>query len=851
MNPTIIPAKADVSTTTPAIAPKPSVVPAPAPVKPAPVVAKAPVAPVAPATVAPKAPVASTSTAPIAADALKQAIQWAAQNPTTPQAKELQSRITSGKYNDTITAMGFKPEQFGYKEPAPAPMQEGDTGTYTVKTIFGPETHKSKMVNGVEVNEFGLPVNSKFKDSIAYKVGDALTRSEQAFGQDIAAAASTVLPESWTGIKAMKEAADQYAQNQVNDLKLLKIQKEQGNEKGAAITLAAIKRAQDNPPPGYEDLYPSLNKTTLQVLGDAGGVLLDVAAAGSLKGAGSFKLAPRLTQTAEEAYKAKQAFNAMTLAGKIGSISKEAAKAAAVGAGIGYGYDVTSKAQQNVLDLKPGAGAAIGAAVPLVIGGVRIAGAIAKDQAPRIINSLIGTKKNSFSYGKNPGRAIAEEGITANSLPDLEDKVGEAKNKWGQNIKSINSDLTLKGANVGSLDDALAPLDKAMDDAAAKNNQALLTRLQNTKESLTKYLVRDADLTPEFVDNFIKNSTLQLRQGAGNEELAKAISSIDVNDVKTLGQLKDAVVKVAGEDALKDVSVSRWLKTTATEIAELHPDKLKPSIIAIADRNLTNPAFDEAFGIKSTIGDVTQFTGNPSDDKLVNSALKSTYGKVKDAMNKAAAAADPELGAQLLKANERYADFTSAQIALKNRIALNQSKNLISMPIKVGGVAGILTALATGGAAIPAVLAGAGAAALDKALASAAVKTRVAAWLGKESPEIIAGIIEKNPGIGPILKKAFSKEYTPIENALADLKTIPNKQGGFVNIGGGKVIKQIDEATKAEIWDTIKYLGSGQEIKGKEATLDRLLQRYNISADQSVSKIKARLTALLDKTKTK
>lgn len=62
--------------------------------------------------------------------AFKQAVTWAAANPDAPQAKELQSRIVAGKYNDAIAGLGLKPEQFGYRAPAvPAgtPDATGDT----------------------------------------------------------------------------------------------------------------------------------------------------------------------------------------------------------------------------------------------------------------------------------------------------------------------------------------------------------------------------------------------------------------------------------------------------------------------------------------------------------------------------------------------------------------------------------------------------------------------------------------------------------------------------------------------------------------------------------------------------
>jgi hypothetical protein len=79
------------------------------------------------------------------------------------------------------------------------------------------------------------------------------------------------------------------------------------------------------------------------------------------------------------------------------------------------------------------------------------------------------------------------------------------------------------------------------------------------------------------------------------------------------------------------------------------------------------------------------------------------------------------------------------------------------MPIKIGAASALVTALTTGGAAIPVILAGAGAAALDKALQSTAVKTRVAAWLGSQSPSAITALIQKNSAIKEAIYRLVPK----------------------------------------------------------------------------------------------
>ena len=99
-----------------------------------------------------------------------------------------------------------------------------------------------------------------------------------------------------------------------------------------------------------------------------------------------------------------------------------------------------------------------------------------------------------------------------------------------------------------------------------------------------------------------------------------------------------------------------------------------------------------------------------------------------------------------------------------------------------------------------------------------------------------------------IIKKTVDK----VKNALG--ANIPNKQGGFVRLPSGKTVKAIDRPTKLDIEDVIAYLDKdvkfGDEIPVLERTLDKLLEKYEISPEQSVSAIKKRLSQLLGKTKT-
>lgn len=261
----------------------------------------------------------------------------------------------------------------------------------------------------------------------------------------------------------------------------------------------------------------------------------------------------------------------------------------------------------------------------------------------KVVNSLIKPLLKDFSYGKNPGQEIARQGIVANSLDDLGVKIAKTRKSVGTKINNILSNSKYDNVKI-NVTDALAPLDDAMKTAASQNNQALLTRLQNTKRAITQDLTLDYDMGQPII--------------------------------KTLG-----------------------------------------------DRNLKALSPVEASKIKTQIGDLTAWTGNPTDDKLVNIALKQTYGKIKEKIG----AVVPEVKSL----NESYANLTSAEIATKYRDKITSRQNLVSLAPKVIGGGGILYGVATGN--LPVVLQSIAALGVDQVLGSTMVKSRIASGIAKLS----------------------------------------------------------------------------------------------------------------------
>jgi hypothetical protein len=282
--------------------------------------------------------------------------------------------------------------------------------------------------------------------------------------------------------------------------------------------------------------------------------------------------------------------------------------------------------------------------------------------AEKVVNSLIKPLLKDFSYGKNPGRGVATEGIVFNSLEEGAVKIGDRLKLIGSQMDKIANS---KKGEIIDISDVLSPIDKAIAEAqkTPRTNSALISRLQDAKDDL-------------------------------------------------MGVVRDETGEV------------------------------------VFQKDLSNMTFQEVLDFKRTVGDITKFTGNASDDKLANTALKSVYGGAKTAVNKAA----PEMAGL----NERWANLKSAEIAIKYRDKIEARQNLISLaPKLLGGGLGSFGIVTMNPAAIGAALLSYGA---DTLFSSSAFKTRLAKWLAKSSKEERDELIRNAPVIKNILDKIFGKD---------------------------------------------------------------------------------------------
>lgn len=152
-------------------------------------------------------------------------------------------------------------------------------------------------------------------------------------------------------------------------------------------------------------------------------------------------------------------------------------------------------------------------------------------------------------------------------------------------------------------------------------------------------------------------------------------------------------------------------------------------------KDLSNLTAKQANALKQDIGELAKWTGNQSDDALVNKALKRTYGSIKEKISKGI----PEIA----DLNERFADITTAKIAAIYRDKISSRQNLLGLAPKAAGYGSAILGVASGN--LDSVLAGISVIGIDKLLGSVYFKTRLAAGLSKLGPKDKSKVINKFP----------------------------------------------------------------------------------------------------------
>lgn len=166
----------------------------------------------------------------------------------------------------------------------------------------------------------------------------------------------------------------------------------------------------------------------------------------------------------------------------------------------------------------------------------------------------------------------------------------------------------------------------------------------------------------------------------------------------------------------------------------------------ISDSNFINS--ESLWNFNKFIGELAKFTGNPSDDKIINSAIKQVYGKTKNELNKITQGT-------IIGLKERYADLLTAKIVMEQRTNVIAGQNIVKFIPKMIGAGGIIAGAASFN---PITIAGSLAYfGVDKLFSSAIFKTNLAKWLYKASNVEREELMMSVPILRNTLERIFGK----------------------------------------------------------------------------------------------
>lgn len=224
---------------------------------------------------------------------------------------------------------------------------------------------------------------------------------------------------------------------------------------------------------------------------------------------------------------------------------------------------------------------------------------------------------------------------------------------------------------------------------------------------------------------------LDVRKNELNVELAKA-------DAKGAGlEMFDSTMKTLDDKIATLKETPNEYSSVITRLEGLKDDL---TLIVPTERL----SLVEASGLKTRIGGMTKFTGNPSDDLLVNQTKQELYGLYQKAIEREAA--KTVKGLDVRAKNAVIGDLISAREAVKHRAQIAQRQNLTTFTDNTAALTGVVSGIAIGELS-NAVIFGMGAVVFNKAWSSPAFKTRVASYLSSASDAEKRKLFEKAPWV--------------------------------------------------------------------------------------------------------
>ena len=271
--------------------------------------------------------------------------------------------------------------------------------------------------------------------------------------------------------------------------------------------------------------------------------------------------------------------------------------------------------------------------------------------ASKIGKSFLKASKSINAYGHAPEQAIKDECIIASSWDSLIDKAKAAKHDIGDAYSE------LFGANqdaVVNIDNAVSPINSAISEAKnyPNENKSLIKRLIGLKEDITNRINKhtstsyDYDVPVQTTNpNQIEYWTKDLQQSINPE--------------------RDVAI------ADKRIGPHVYNETSGPTITGSEDIPEEPIIDAVLTKTNRAMSAEQANNIKREIYGLTKYSGNPSDDAVVNKVKQYVAGRINNTVGEAVPEIKP--------LNTRYANLDALEKAAVNREVVASRSDVVGL----------------------------------------------------------------------------------------------------------------------------------------------------------------------------
>lgn len=241
----------------------------------------------------------------------------------------------------------------------------------------------------------------------------------------------------------------------------------------------------------------------------------------------------------------------------------------------------------------------------------------------RVINSLIKPLLKDFSYGKNPGKTVAELGITANDFDGLVAGIKSKKEKTGQYLGNIYETYLPKSTS-GDISYVTKHLDEAITKAqkAPNTNAALISRLQGAREDL----LQDASAGPQELKQLIGDLTKWTGNASDDQAVNKALK-------QTYGSVRDTIdaqlkpLMSPEEFAKYKKSAEQYGDLMSAENAAIYRDKIesRQNLLSITPKGLATGGALTSIFTSNPIGALVGLGAAGLDAAMSTTAFKTRF----------------------------------------------------------------------------------------------------------------------------------------------------------------------------------------------------------------------------------